>query len=360
MNTSPIFDYLFSTPFSSSHYPVTVIAGPCSAESEEQLNKTASALVKEGKTDIFRCGIWKPRTRPNGFEGMGEPALDWLQSIRNTYHLQTCVEVATPKHVEACLKKSVDILWIGARTTSNPFSVQALADALQGVDIPILIKNPLNPDIHLWIGALERIYSSGIKKIGMVHRGFAPYGKSSYRNDPCWEVPIELRRQFPDLVQICDPSHMGGKPQYLYPISQYALDLGMEGLMIEVHSDPEKARTDAFQQITPSELTKLLDKLTIHQSTTTHCPKVETLRMEIDRLDHHLLELLAQRMAIVETIGECKKKENTNIYQPSRWKEMLVERLAHAESLGLDKKFIQTLMEFIHEESIRMQNKIYH
>lgn len=360
MSVSSVLEYSFSTPFSSSYNSIVMIAGPCSAESEEQLYQTASALAKEGKTNVFRCGVWKPRTHPNGFEGVGEPALDWLETIRKTFAMKTCVEVATPQHVEACLKKSVDVLWIGSRTTSNPFSVQALADALQGTDVPVLIKNPLNPDIQLWIGALERIYAKGIKKIGMVHRGFSLYGKTTYRNAPCWEIPIELRRQFPSLIQICDPSHMGGKPRYLHSLSQYALDLGMDGLMIEVHSNPREALTDSFQQITPKELTSLINRLTIHQNATSHSPKVETLRMEIDHLDHHLLEILAQRMTVSSSIGECKKKENSNIYQPARWKEMLIERLAHAETLGLEKEFIQTLMEFIHEESIRIQNKIYH
>ncbi|HQG68034.1 MAG TPA: chorismate mutase, partial [Paludibacteraceae bacterium] len=283
-----------------------VIAGPCSAETEEQVMETARGLASIG-IKIYRAGIWKPRTKPGGFEGVGEKGLPWLKRLKSELGLYTTVEVANAKHVRAALAHDIDILWIGARTTANPFAVQEIADALEGVDIPVLIKNPVNPDLELWIGAIERIYNAGIHKIAAVHRGFSSYDKKIYRNLPQWHIPIELRRQMPDLPIFCDPSHIGGKRELIAPLSQQAMDLNFDGLMIESHCNPEKAWSDAAQQITPQVLEFILESLVIRDTMQT-TENLSALRRQIDELDNNLLELLAHRMRVAEEIGRYKKE----------------------------------------------------
>lgn len=333
-----------------------VIAGPCSAETEEQVIETARGLASIG-IKIYRAGIWKPRTKPGGFEGVGEKGLPWLKRLKSELGLYTTVEVANAKHVRAALAHDIDILWIGARTTANPFAVQEIADALEGVDIPVLIKNPVNPDLELWIGAIERIYNAGIHKIAAVHRGFSSYDKKIYRNLPQWHIPIELRRQMPDLPIFCDPSHIGGKRELIAPLSQQAMDLNFDGLMIESHCNPEKAWSDAAQQITPQVLEFILESLVIRDTMQT-TENLSALRRQIDELDNNLLELLAHRMRVAEEIGRYKKEHNMPILQAQRYDEILHNRVEQAIEMGMDGEFMKTVLIAIHEESIRHQMEI--
>jgi chorismate mutase len=333
-----------------------VIAGPCSAETEEQVMETARGLASIG-IKIYRAGIWKPRTKPGGFEGVGEKGLPWLKRLKSELGLYTTVEVANAKHVRAALAHDIDILWIGARTTANPFAVQEIADALEGVDIPVLIKNPVNPDLELWIGAIERIYNAGIHKIAAVHRGFSSYDKKIYRNLPQWHIPIELRRQMPDLPIFCDPSHIGGKRELIAPLSQQAMDLNFDGLMIESHCNPEKAWSDAAQQITPQVLEFILESLVIRDTMQT-TENLSALRRQIDELDNNLLELLAHRMRVAEEIGRYKKEHNMPILQAQRYDEILHNRVQQAIEMGMDGEFMKTVLIAIHEESIRHQMEI--
>jgi chorismate mutase len=333
-----------------------VIAGPCSAETEEQVMETARGLASIG-IKIYRAGIWKPRTKPGGFEGVGEKGLPWLKRLKSELGLYTTVEVANAKHVRAALAHDIDILWIGARTTANPFAVQEIADALEGVDIPVLIKNPVNPDLELWIGAIERIYNAGIHKIAAVHRGFSSYDKKIYRNLPQWHIPIELRRQMPDLPIFCDPSHIGGKRELIAPLSQQAMDLNFDGLMIESHCNPEKAWSDAAQQITPQVLEFILESLVIRDTMQT-TENLSALRRQIDELDNNLLELLAHRMRVAEEIGRYKKEHNMPILQAQRYDEILHNRVEQAIEMGMDGEFMKTVLIAIHEESIRHQMEI--
>ena len=333
-----------------------VIAGPCSAETEEQVMETARGLASIG-IKIYRAGIWKPRTKPGGFEGVGEKGLPWLKRLKSELGLYTTVEVANAKHVRAALAHDIDILWIGARTTANPFAVQEIADALEGVDIPVLIKNPVNPDLELWIGAIERIYNAGIHKIAAVHRGFSSYDKKIYRNLPQWHIPIELRRQMPDLPIFCDPSHIGGKRELIAPLSQQAMDLNFDGLMIESHCNPEKAWSDAAQQITPQVLEFILESLVIRDTMQT-TENLSALRRQIDELDNNLLELLAHRMRVAEEIGRYKKEHNMPILQTQRYDEILHNRVEQAIEMGMDGEFMKTVLIAIHEESIRHQMEI--
>lgn len=338
-----------------------IIAGPCSAETEQQVLETAKAIDSIGKVNIFRAGVWKPRTRPNSFEGKGNIALQWLKEVKKQTSLLTTVEVANATHVEECLKNDVDILWIGARTTVNPFYVQEIADALKGVDIPVMVKNPLHPDIHLWLGAFERLDKVGIHKLIGIHRGFFSYNKNIYRNIPQWEVPIELKRACPHLPIICDPSHISGKRDLVYDVAQTALNLDMDGLMIETHICPEKALSDAEQQITPTELDKLLHKLiaTSTDSINTEFKNLlEELRSEVDEVDYQLLQLLARRMGIVEKIGEYKRNHQVTILQIDRWNEILKTRGTLGEKLKLNKDFICEMLIVIHKESIRKQVEV--
>lgn len=330
-----------------------VIAGPCSAESEEQVLETARALAKQG-VKVFRAGIWKPRTKPGGFEGVGNIGLEWLQKVKKETGMYVATEVATRNHVEAALAHDIDILWIGARTSVNPFAVQEIADSLEGIDIPVLIKNPVNPDLELWIGAIERIYNAGIKRIGAIHRGFSTYDKKLYRNLPQWNIPIELRRRLPELPLICDPSHIGGKRELIAPISQQAMDLNFDGLIIETHCKPDCALSDKDQQVTPDALEYILNMLVIrHVNQTTE--SLTILRRQIDQIDESILELLAKRMRVSREIGQFKKENNLSILQTPRYGELLDKRGALAEALDLNSEFVKQIWKEIHEESVRQQ-----
>lgn len=333
-----------------------VIAGPCSAETEEQVMESARRLHARG-IKIFRAGIWKPRTKPGGFEGIGVQGLAWLKRVQTELGMYTAVEVATAGHVRECLAHGVDILWVGARTSANPFAVQEVADALEGVDIPVLIKNPVNPDLDLWVGAIERIYNAGIRRIGAIHRGFSTYDKKIYRNLPQWHIPIELKRQIPNLPLICDPSHIGGKRELIAPLCQQAMDLNYDGLIIESHCNPDKAWSDAAQQVTPEVLDLILSTLVIRDMTQS-TENLSALRRQIDELDNNLLELLARRMRISEEIGVYKKEHNMPILQSQRYDEILKNRISQAEQMGLDAEFMKTVLVAIHEESVRHQQEI--
>lgn len=338
-----------------------IISGPCSVESEEQVMQTAEEIAKTGKVSILRGGIWKPRTRPNSFEGVGEEGLKWLKNAGLKVGLPVATEVANADHVEACLKNDIDVLWIGARTTVNPFSVQEIADALKGVDIPVIVKNPITPDINLWIGALERINAAGISKIAALHRGFSSFHKSSYRNLPMWEIPIELRMMCPNLPLFCDPSHIAGDKELISYVSQKALDLDMEGLMLESHINPTVAKSDAQQQLTPTELSQLLSQLVIREKDAGNADfinKLEQLRSVIDDLDEELINKFASRMEIIEKIGAYKSENNVTILQLDRWEKILKNRAFLAEKVGLSDSFIKKMLEIIHQESIRVQTKI--
>ena len=333
-----------------------IIAGPCSAETEEQVMETARALAARG-IKIFRAGIWKPRTKPGGFEGNGVKALPWLKRVKTELGMYTAVEVATAAHVREALAYDVDMLWIGARTSANPFAVQEVADALEGMDIPVLIKNPVNPDIDLWIGAIERIHNAGIRRIGAIHRGFSSFDKKIYRNLPQWHIPIELHRQLPNLPIICDPSHIGGRRELIAPLCQQAMDLNFDGLIVESHCNPEKAWSDASQQVTPEVLDFILNTLVIRDITQT-TESLSALRRQIDDLDNSLLELLARRMRVSREIGQYKKEHNMPILQAQRYDEILQKRISQAEQMGMDTEFMKTVLVAIHEESVRHQQEI--
>jgi chorismate mutase len=338
-----------------------IISGPCSAETEEQVMETAIQLQKTGWVDIMRAGIWKPRTRPGSFEGVGTRGLAWLQRARKETGLPVAIEVATTKQVEEALHYDIDVLWIGARTTVNPFSVQEVADALRGVDIPILIKNPINPDINLWIGAVERVTKAGIRQIGLIHRGFSSYGNTEYRNAPMWHLAIEMKCLYPGLMMINDPSHIAGRRDILLDIAQKAIDLKYDGLVIETHNDPDKAWSDAEQQITPAQLAEMLHCIKWRKedaASEEYHAALEKLRQQINHLDDELLQLLGQRVKISEQIGSYKKENNITILQTSRWKEILDRSYAKGDQLGLSKEFIKKYVEAVHMESINHQNKI--
>lgn len=337
-----------------------VIAGPCGAETRNQVFITAEALSKIPMVKLFRAGIWKPRTRPNSFEGVGEEGLKWLNEVQEKFGLKTTVEVANSQHVELALKYKVDVLWIGARTTVNPFTVQEIADALKGTDIPVMVKNPVHADLHLWIGALERINNAGIHKLAAIHRGFHFAGKSKYRNKPMWEIAIELKTLFPELPIICDPSHIGGKRELIESISQKALNMGMNGLMIESHIDPDKALSDAQQQITPFELKEILERLQFPDTLsndTEFANKLKGLRRMIDEVDDELINLLAKRLQIIEELALYKKDQNMTVFQLERWQEILRTRSQWGEKLGLSRSHIEKICQILHEESIRVQNE---
>ena len=333
-----------------------IMAGPCSAETEEQVLSTAVALKEKG-VQIYRAGIWKPRTRPNMFEGVGEPGLKWLKKVKQETGMYVATEVATAKHVYEALKQGIDILWVGARTSANPFAVQEVADAVNGVDIPVLVKNPVNPDVELWIGALERINQAGIKRLAAIHRGFSSYDKRIYRNLPQWHIPIELRRMVRDLPIICDPSHIGGKRDLILPISQQALDLNFDGLIIESHICPEKALSDAAQQVTPDALAEIISKLVLRDAKKT-TEDLSVLRRQIDELDTQLLEVLAKRMRVSREIGQYKKENNMTILQTARYDEIIQKRAEQGNELGLSTDFMIRLLKNIHEESVRHQVEV--
>ncbi|MDR0810789.1 MAG: bifunctional 3-deoxy-7-phosphoheptulonate synthase/chorismate mutase type II [Paludibacter sp.] len=333
-----------------------VIAGPCSAETEEQVLNTAKSLAAQG-IKIFRAGVWKPRTKPGGFEGNGSAAFAWLKKVKEKTGMYIAIEIATAAHMREALANDIDILWIGARTSANPFAVQEIADALEGVDIPVLVKNPVNPDLELWIGAIERIYNAGIRKIGAIHRGFSTYDKKIYRNLPQWHIPIELHRRLPNLPIICDPSHIGGSRELIAPLAQQAMDLNFDGLIIESHCCPEKAWSDASQQITPEVLDLILNTLVIRDTKQT-TENLNSLRRQIDELDNSLLELLARRMRISDEIGQYKKEHNMPILQTQRYDEILQTRINQAIKMDMDGEFMKTVLVAIHEESVRHQQEV--
>lgn len=317
---------------------------------------TAQQLKKLG-CKMFRAGIWKPRTKPGGFEGNGEMALPWMKQVKEETGMLTATEVATPEHVELALKYGIDILWVGARTSANPFAMQALADSLKGVDVPVFVKNPVNPDLELWIGAMERINQAGVKRMAAIHRGFSSFDKKIYRNLPMWQIPIELRRRIPDLPIICDPSHIGGRRELIAPLCQQAMDLGFDGLMVESHCSPDNAWSDAKQQVTPDVLDYILGLLVVRSETVT-TEGIHELRKQIDEFDNSLMELLAKRMRVCREIGQYKKEHNMTILQTVRYNEILDKRGAQGSLCGMDSEFVKEIFEHIHEESVRQQMEI--
>ncbi len=338
-----------------------IISGPCSAETEEQVLATAQQLAATGKVDMLRAGIWKPRTKPGLFEGIGAKGLPWLQQAKKITGLPTTVEIATGKQVEDALTFDVDVLWIGARTTVNPFSVQEVADALRGVDVPVMIKNPINPDLELWTGAVERIARAGIKQIGLIHRGFSSYGNTEYRNAPMWHLAIEMKRRNPDMLLINDPSHICGRRDILQEVAQRAIDLDFDGLMIESHIDPDKAWSDAKQQVTPARLKEMLDTIIWRKediNSEEYHAALEKLRQQINHLDDELMQIIGQRMKIAEQIGNYKRENNITILQTNRWNEILERAFKKGDSLGLSNEFITKYFDAVHMESINHQKKI--
>ena len=336
-----------------------IIAGPCSAESQEQLLTTAKGLAD--KATIFRAGVWKPRTRPNSFEGIGQKALEWLKVVKQQTKLKVATEVANAQHVEQCLKADIDVLWLGARTTVNPFYVQEIAEALRGVDANVMVKNPLHPELSLWMGAIERLNQVGIQQLAAIHRGFFTLEKSAFRNEPKWEIPIKLKRLMPDLPIICDPSHISGAPQMLSEVSQIAMDLNMDGLMIETHFNPSIALSDAQQQITPDELGKLLNALILRSSTNQNAEfrtLLNNLRKEIDSIDKKLVEIVGKRTAIVKEIGRYKKENAVTILQIERWFEILKSRKEWGQEMHIDPQMVAELFELIHKHSVLTQTHI--
>ncbi len=330
-----------------------VIAGPCSAETEEQLLTTARQLADNG-IKIFRAGIWKPRTKPGGFEGVGSKAFQWMTRVKEETNMYLATEVATPKHVEEALENNIDMLWIGTRTTANPFAVQEIADALKNVDIPVLIKNPINPDVELWIGAIQRLYNAGVKKIGAIHRGFSTTDKKNYRNPPQWQIPIELKRRLPSMPIICDPSHIGGKRDLIFNLSQQAMDMNYFGLIVETHCNPDQAWSDKQQQITPETLKQILHSIIIRDTVQT-TESLFVLRSQIDELDNELLQLLSQRMRISREIGQYKLENRMPILQTQRYSHILSEKTKQGEGLNISDEFIQQIWSTIHAESVRQQ-----
>ncbi len=337
-----------------------IIAGPCSAETYEQLRETSIAIRNLG-VNIIRAGVWKPRTRPNNFEGIGLSALKWIRDIKQELNVGFAVEVANPHHVEEALYHGVDILWIGARSTVNPFTVQEIADSLKGVDVPVFVKNPINPDLSLWIGAIERLHQAGITKIGAIHRGFSTFQKTRFRNIPQWRIPLDLKKTFTEIPLICDPSHIAGNRSMILELSQKAADLDFDGLMIETHRDPDQAWSDAKQQITPSILGEMLEQIKFRNPTSRNkefINHLEELREEIDHLDQELYEIIASRMKIVDQIGYFKKDNNVTIFQKNRWKDMSNSRNELARNLGLNEEFMDEIFKIIHENSIKRQTFI--
>lgn len=338
-----------------------IISGPCSAETEEQVVSTAHLLANTGKVHVLRAGIWKPRTRPGEFEGIGSVGLQWLKRAKEETGLLTSTEVATAKHVEEALAAGIDILWIGARSTANPFTVQEIADALQGVDVPVLVKNPINPDFALWLGALERINRAGIKKLGAIHRGFSSFEKTAFRNEPMWDIAIQLKSACPDLPIINDPSHICGNRELIPYISQKAMDMDLQGLIVESHIDPSVAWTDAKQQLTPAALAEMLDNLSVRHAKSDNPifdDQLADLRKQIDKLDDAILQQIGDRMKIAEKIGEYKRDNNVTILQMNRWDEIVSKRLQLAKALSLSDDFASKYLELLHNESIRKQNEV--
>lgn len=333
-----------------------IIAGPCSAETEEQVLSAARQLSQNG-IRLFRAGVWKPRTKPGGFEGNGEKALPWMQHVKEETGMLTVTEVATPVHVELALKAGIDILWLGARTTANPFAVQEIADSLKGVDIPVFYKNPVNPDLELWIGGMQRLNRAGITRMAAIHRGFTTYEQTIYRNLPMWHIPIELHRRIPNLPLICDPSHIGGRRELIAPLSQQAMDLGFDGLIIESHCQPDSAWSDAKQQITPDVLKFILEKLIVRE-VKEPTESLKSLRNQIDDMDNDLIQLLSKRMRVSREIAKYKKEHNLTVVQTTRYNEILEKRGAQGSLCGMSEDFMKVIFEAIHAESVRQQINI--
>lgn len=356
MNIKALHTWITQLP----HEPL-LIAGPCGAETHEQVLQTALELSKIKNIKVFRAGIWKPRTRPNSFEGVGEQGLEWLKEVKEQYGFKTTVEVANAQHTELALKHGVDILWVGARTTGNPFSVQEIADVVKGTDIPVFIKNPIHADLQLWLGAIERFSLVGISKIAAIHRGFHYSGKTEYRNKPLWEIAIELKTILPELPIICDPSHIAGKRELIFDVAQKALDLGMNGLMIESHINPANALSDAQQQLLPNDLQALLSQLVYRQTNVQDkacTDKLTQFRNMIDAVDDELMNVLKKRMQIIEQIGAYKKEQHITIFQLERWQEIIRTRQQWANQLGLPNEYIEKICQLLHEESIRIQTEV--
>ncbi|MDD4225204.1 MAG: chorismate mutase [Mariniphaga sp.] len=338
-----------------------LISGPCSLETEKQALETARLLAKDPRVFVYRGGVWKPRTRPGSFEGVGSIGLKWLQQIRKETGLLVGTEVANAQHTEEALKSGIDVIWIGARSTASPFVVQEIANVIKGSQVVVMVKNPVNPDVQLWIGAIERIYQAGIKNIVAIHRGFTPFKETNYRNYPNWTTVIELRRLLPSLPIICDPSHIAGKREYLFEIAQKAFDMGLEGLMLESHIDPSCALSDAEQQLKPAELGKLLDKLVIRHESANNVDfenRLDMLRNRIDNIDSELLEILSSRVEIVKQIGRYKKENNVTALQMNRWSMLMESRVKLGKKLDLNETFVKILFQLIHEDSVRMQTEI--
>lgn len=346
--------------FSNSESRPVLISGPCSAESREQVLETARALKNTGVVSFFRAGLWKPRTRPNNFEGVGEKGMEWLVEVKAETGLPVMTEVADATHVEAALKSGIDAVWIGARTTVSPFSVQAIADALKGTDVPVLVKNPMHADLNLWLGAIERFTNSTKGEVAAMHRGFSNLGQTKYRNAPMWELPIGLKSEMPEISMFCDPSHISGRPELIPYVSQKAMDLGMKGLMIESHLTPSEALSDARQQITPNELKSIIEGLNIREviADKTQNLDLQSLRMKMDSIDEQLVELLKGRMDIAKSVGEYKRDNDLAVLQLERWREIVRTRMSWSDELGLCRDFIRTILEQVHKESIRIQSDL--
>ena len=340
---------------SDNNRPI-VIAGPCSAETEEQVMKTARDLAAKGCHN-FRAGVWKPRTKPGGFEGNGENALPWMKQVKEETGMLVATEVAKPEHVELCMKYGIDILWVGARTAANPFAMQDLADAMKGIEVPVLVKNPVNPDLELWIGAMERLNQAGVKRMAAVHRGFSSFDKKIYRNLPMWQIPMELHRRIPNLPIFCDPSHIGGRRELVAPLCQQAMDVGFDGLLVESHCSPDEAWSDARQQVTPDVLDYILNILVVRDEHVT-TEGIAMLRKQIDEMDTELMNLLAKRMRVCREIGQYKKEHNMTVFQANRYTEILDKRGAQGALLGMSPEFIAQVFENVHEESVRQQVEI--
>ncbi|MCL1822060.1 MAG: bifunctional 3-deoxy-7-phosphoheptulonate synthase/chorismate mutase type II [Prolixibacteraceae bacterium] len=355
LNISPIKEWL-----PQINNPL-LIAGPCSLETERQTLETARLLAQDHRVFIFRGGVWKPRTRPGSFEGVGSRGLKWLQRVKEETGLPVATEIANAQHADEAMKAGIDVLWIGARSTTSPFTVQEIADAIRGSDATVMVKNPVNPDAQLWIGAIERVYQAGIRNIVAIHRGFTPFSETKYRNYPNWKTVIELRRRMPEVPVICDPSHIAGKREYLFEIAQKSFDIGLEGLMLEAHVRPDEALSDKEQQLSPEALGRLLDKLVIRHRSVSNPQfenQLELLRSRIDTLDRELLEILSSRMDITREIGKYKKEHNVTALQINRWTELMENRVALAEKMNINKTFAQILFQLIHEDSVRMQTEI--
>lgn len=344
---------MFKPLFEANGNAPLYIAGPCSAESREQL-LTAASGVRDAGVGVLRAGVWKPRTKPGSFEGVGGPALAWLAEARELYGLRVVTEVATPEHLEEVLKVGIDGVWLGARTTTNPFATQQIADALRGVDVAVIVKNPMSPDVDLWAGAIERIWNSGVRRIAAVHRGFSTYEASPYRNSPHWSIPLELRRRMPELVLLSDPSHIGGRRELVGELSQQALDRGFDGLMIECHPTPECALSDAAQQVTPEALRRLLAELKWRRSSAS-TDELAEYRLHIDSIDSRIMELLSERMGVAREIGEYKRARSMSVVQRERFNELLMIAEAKADEMGVSRRFIHQIFSAIHEESVRQQ-----